>query len=340
MIAHAFSEQKYFRSAGLMNPKGNLLNRLLSEMSIALEQGVTILLVGETGTGKQHLSQLLCRKLKTGEKQFLCFDCSTLTDRQIEHQLFSRLDQTEENASFMLIRKIESLSWSMQFQFLDRIGGNGKTGSADNHTPGPQSRIIIACQNDLLSSVEEGALRPDLYYRLNAHRFDLPPLRDRLDEIAGLTRQFVQEFCRRFNKRVDRIDDSLMSRLTAYHWPGNIRELKYVLERAVMYCENGILTEATLPNSLKAVDSQKSVDHSLQSPTTKTPENRERQTISLDTHLTLEKQLANFERELIRQALEQNQHCRTDAARELGVSRVTLYNKMKRLGLDTLKPVD
>ena len=334
MIAHAFCEQKYFRSTGLMNSKGNILNRLLSEMSIALEHGTTILLVGETGTGKEYLSQLLCRKLGGGEKNFLSLDCSMLTDRQIEHQLFPRLDQTEGDSSFILIRKIESLSWPMQFQFLDRIGGTGKSGSADNHIPGPQTRIMIACQNDLLSFVEEGTFRADLYYRLNAHRFELPPLRDRLDEIAGLTRQFVQDFCRRFNRRVDRIDDSVMSRLMTYHWPGNIRELKYVLERAVMYCENGILTDATLPNSLKLVD------HSSQSSTSNVSENGKKRSVAFDSSLSLEKQLANFERELIRQALEQNHHCRTDAARELGVSRVTLYNKMKRLGLDTLKPID
>lgn len=334
MIANASCEQNRFRSTGLMNSKGNILSRLLSEMSVALEHGATILLLGEAGTGKKHLSQLLFGKTESEKKHFLCYDCSLLTDRQIEHQIFSRLDRVDADCSFMLIRKIESLSWPMQFQFLNRIDSAERTSSAGNDIPCPQSRIIIASQYDLRPFVEEGSFRTDLYYRLNSYRFELPPLRNRLDEIAGLTRQFVRDFCRRFEKRVDRIDDSLMSRLMAYHWPGNIRELKYVIERAVMYCENGILNDATLPDYLKMDE------HSPQSSTSKGSEKEERQSVSLDCNLTLEEQLAKFERELISQALEQNQHCRTDAARELGVSRVTLYNKMKRLGLDTLKPID
>ncbi len=333
MIAHALREQKFLRSTPSANVEGSTLCRLFSEMSTALKHGATLLLVGETGTGKTYLSQLLYRNFKATDKRFLCFDCSILTGKQIEQQMLSQLEHQKEDSTLMLIREIESLSRSEQLQFLNRINGEKGAFSEVDGDPSFQTRAIISCQRDLSASVEDGTFRADLYYRLKTHQFEIPPLRNRLDEMAGLTRQFVRCFCQQFNKRVDRIDDSLMNRLMTYQWPGNIRELKHVIERAVMYCDNGILSETDLPNSLKIAEPRSD------SLTVDSPEENNIQPVSFDPRLTLEDQLANTERKLIEQALIHNQQCRTDAARELGVSRVTLYNKMKRLGLETLKPV-
>jgi len=333
MIAHALCEQKFLRSTPGANVEGNALCRLFAEMSIALEHGATLLLVGETGTGKTYLSQLLYQNFKAANKRFVCFDCSILTDQQIEQQMLSRLEHQKEDSTLMMIREIESLSRPEQLQFLNRINGEKRDHSEADCDSSFQTRTIISCQRDLFGAVEDGTFRADLYYRLKAHQFEIPPLRNRLDEMAGLTRQFVRCFCQQFNKRVDRIEDSLMNRLMAYQWPGNIRELKHVIERAVMYCNNGILSETDLPNSLKIAEPLND------SPTVNPPEENNIQPVSFVPGLNLEDQLANTERNLIEQALVRNQQCRTDAARELGVSRVTLYNKMKRLGLETLKPV-
>ena len=334
MIAHALREQKFLHSTPRANVEGSTLSRLFSEMSIALEHGATLLLVGETGTGKTYLSQLLYQNFKATDKRFLCFDCSLLTGKQIEQQMFSRLKHQKEKSTLMLIREIESLSRSEQLQFLNRIDGEKREFPEADCDGSFQTRTIVSCQRDLFASVKDGTFRADLYYRLKTHQFEIPPLRKRLDEMAGLTRQFVRCFSQQFNKRVDRIDDSLMNRLMAYQWPGNIRELKHVIERAVMYCDNGILSETDLPNSMKIAEP---LNDSL---AVNSSEENNIQSVSFIPGLSLEDQLANTERKLIEQALIRNQQCRTDAARELGVSRVTLYNKMKRLGLETLKPVE
>ncbi len=335
MIAHALRDQNLNGSTPLAKLEGITLCRLFSEMSIAMEHGATLMLVGETGTGKTFLSRLLHQTIESPCKRFLCLNCGVLTTEQVEQQMFARLNhQHHDSSTLILIREIETLSWPQQMKLLNRIDGETCHDSNLNTDRTPRPQFIVSCQQDLLSSVKQGTFRSDLYYRLNTHRFELPPLRNRLDEITGLTRQFIRLYSRQFNKRVDRIEDSMMQRLMAYSWPGNIRELKHVIERAVMYCDTGILNDSHLPETLKPVEQPGNIE------AFNMPEEKKVIPFTAAGDLTLEEQLANTERQLVEQALIRNQQCRTDAARELGVSRVTLYNKMKKLGLETLKPIE
>lgn len=339
MISFAPSE-----ATSVSRVEGMKIRRVFSEMTIAFEHGASLLLVGETGVGKTFLSQMLHQQLPDASF-FLPLSCDILSDNQLERQLFSRLRvpaerslQTKQSQHpvTILLQEIETLSRGQQQQLLSLIAPENLSRSDPDFYSVPRCRIIVSCQHDLRSFVEQGRFRADLYYHLNAHCFEIPPLRDRLDEMTGLARQFVRQYSKQYSRRIDRIEDSLIQRLMEYSWSGNVRELKRVIERAVMYCDTGILNESHLPDFLKMKPSEPSYQPVREQVS---KESFTESTVLIEG-LSLEKQLANVERNLITQALIQNQQCRTDAARELGVSRVTLYNKMKKLGLETQKSAE
>ncbi|MBL4884848.1 MAG: sigma-54-dependent Fis family transcriptional regulator [Planctomycetaceae bacterium] len=339
MIAHAPSG-----TSPSSKVEGMKIRRVFSEMATAFDHDAPLLLVGETGVGKTFLSQLLHQQTATETACFLSLNCGTLTNEQIDQQLFSRINSpvdkpdksriapgSRADLPTIFIQEIETLSWKHQLKLLNLIDFQDPLKTCNDADNSPRFRMIVNCQKDLQMIVKQGDFRADLYYHLNAHCFEIPPLRDRLDEITGLTRNFVRHYSQQYSRRIDRIEDSLIRRLMDHAWPGNVRELKHVIARAVMYCDSRVLNESHLPESV------------LPTEASRLPVEKPRMTPMLGNNydltdgLSLETQLANMERQLIQQSLVQNQQNRTDAARELGVSRVTLYNKMKKLGLETQK---
>lgn len=191
-----------------------------------------------------------------------------------------------------------------------------------NKTYKSQARLVVASNLDLKPLVEKGRFRPDLYYRLNMLKFEVAPLRDRKPDIGPLARNFVAQSAAKHNIKVERIDDSLFGVLYAYPWPGNVRELENVIQRAVIYCRNGVLTADQLPYDILVGNAGPTNDPSVQLGT------------SMANHATtLNRQISLTEREIIDQTLLKNNFSRTNTAKELGISRVTLYNKMKKYGM-------
>jgi transcriptional regulator with PAS, ATPase and Fis domain len=172
-------------------------------------------------------------------------------------------------------------------------------------------RLIAACNVDLRQAVKEQRFRADFYYRLNRFPIELPPLREHVDDIVPLTHYFVASICEALGRPVHRIEPRVEAALCAYEWPGNIRELKNALERALLLTPPGEpLRWATLPEEVRGIGD-----------------------ITSETGRTFDEQVAAFERKLIAAALERNEGIIRRAARELEVNAVTLSRKMKRLGL-------
>jgi DNA-binding NtrC family response regulator len=218
------------------------------------------------------------------------------------------------------------------------------------------TRTILATNEDLERSVAEGRFRQDLFYRVHVIRLELPPLRERIADIAMLAQQFVERACQEFHRDVKGITTAAMRALEQYPWPGNIRELENAMQRAVLLCSGtridlDLLQDVFLPHPARraAVSPKSSLrveqPNALLHPTSLLQPDRMATRWSGMSNATMNKPvrplaeaLEGPEREIILHALESNQWNRHATAEQLGINRTTLYKKMKKLGIEGAHP--
>ncbi len=323
------------RSFETNNPR---LRMMLADLEVAARHDVTVLLIGETGAGKTFLSRLIHEISPRRNEPFLPVACGALPNDLIESELFGHTRgaftsaHADKDGKFVAARKgtilldeIDVLGLEQQVKLLRVIESGEFEPVGSNKTHKCEARLIVASNLDLQPLVEQGRFRPDLYYRLNMLKFDLAPLRSRREDVIPLARKFVHLLSAKHGIRVEHIDDSLFTSLLKYPWPGNVRELEHVIQRAVIYCRDGRLTAAHLPAHVVMCQAG--------------PGNDGRQmSESDDSHdrtgaPSLGARVALSEREIIEQTLFKNNNSRTSTAKALGISRVTLYNKMKKYGM-------
>lgn len=313
-----------------------LLREMLEELAIAAAHDVTILLVGETGSGKTFLSQLIHEASPRREEPFLHVACGALPRDLIESELFGHVKgaftsaHADKEGKFLAARRgtilldeIDVLAPEQQVKLLRVIETGQFEPVGSNRTYKSQARLVVASNLELQPLVEQGRFRPDLYYRLNMMKFDIPPLRNRKVDIVPLARKFVRQFSEVHGTSIAEVQDGFLEGLLAYPWPGNVRELEHVIQRAVIYSRNGVLGREHLPRHILAGAAGPANDPSVR--LTSGPH------FEVDT--SLEAQVALSEKDIIEQALARNSFSRTNTAKDLGISRVTLYNKMKRYEL-------
>lgn len=311
------------------------LRRMLVELEVAAQHDVTVLLIGETGSGKTFLANLIHEVSPRRTEAFLHVACGALPSELIESELFGHVKgaftsaHADKEGKFLaagrgtiLLDEIDVLGPEQQVKILRAIETGEFEPVGSNKTYKSQARLVVASNLDLKPLVEKGRFRPDLYYRLNMLKFEVAPLRDRKPDIAPLARKFVAQSSAKHNIKIDSIDDNLFNALYAYPWPGNVRELENVIQRAVIYCRNGVLTADQLPYDILVGNAGPSNDPSVQLGTS-----------TANNAATLNRQISLTEREIIEQTLLKNNFSRTNSAKELGISRVTLYNKMKKYGM-------
>lgn len=311
------------------------LRRMLVELEVAAQHDVTVLLIGETGSGKTFLANLIHEVSPRRNDAFLHVACGALPSELIESELFGHVKgaftsaHADKEGKFLaagrgtiLLDEIDVLGPEQQVKLLRAIETGEFEPVGSNKTYKSQARLVVASNLDLKPLVEKGRFRPDLYYRLNMLKFDLAPLRERKPDIAALARKFVAQAASKHNIKIDRIDDNLFASLYAYPWPGNVRELENVIQRAVIYCRNGVLTADQLPYDILVGNAGPTNDPSVQLGIS-----------AANNAATLNRQISLTEREIIEQTLLKNNFSRTNTAKELGISRVTLYNKMKKYGM-------
>ena len=311
--------------------KAPQLKRMLEDLAIAAVHDVTILLIGETGSGKTFLSNLIHEASPRRDQPFIHVACGALPRELIESELFGHVKgaftsaHADKEGKFVaagrgtiLLDEIDVLGPEQQVKLLRVIETGEFEPVGSNRTLRSQARLVVASNLDLQPLVEQGRFRPDLYYRLNMLKFDIPPLRSRKIDILPLARKFIERFSEKHGVQVEHIDDSLYDALLGYPWPGNVRELEHVIQRAVIYCRSGMLSQHSLPEHILAGNVGPTNDPSIQLRAGNHPDP------------TLGQQIALTEKEIIEQALFKNNFSRTQTARDLGISRVTLYNKMKK----------
>jgi DNA-binding NtrC family response regulator len=308
------------------------LKSMLEDLALAAEHDVTILLIGETGSGKTFLSRLIHEASPRRNEPFLHVACGALPRELIETELFGHAKgsftsaHADKEGKFVaarsgtiLLDEIDVLGPEQQVKLLKVIETGEFEPVGSNQTIRSQARLVVASNLDLQPLVEQGRFRPDLYYRLNMLKFEIPPLRRRRMDIVPLARRFVRSFQNRHNVPITQIDDSLLQALVDYPWPGNVRELENVIQRAVIYCRDGRLTARQLPAHILA---------GAEGPARDTGTRHAGAVTMGDASLS--DQVAMTEKEIIEQALLQNSFSKTRTARALGISRVTLYNKLKK----------
>jgi DNA-binding NtrC family response regulator len=310
------------------------MHQMLADLEIAAKHDVTILLIGETGSGKTFLSKLIHEVSPRCDEPFLPVACGALPAELIESELFGHVKgaftsaHANKDGKFVaagrgtiLLDEIDVLGPDQQVKLLRVIETGEFEPVGSNQTLKSQARLVVASNLDLQPLVEQGKFRPDLYYRLNMLKFDVLPLRERNPDIIPLARKFITQLSDRHNVEIKRIDDNLFDVLEAYPWPGNVRELENVIQRAVIYSRDHVLSVRHLPPHIVSGVAGPTNDPSVILP-------KGNQTAG-----SLGQRIALTERDLIEDALFKNNFSRTNTAKVLGISRVTLYNKMKKHGM-------
>jgi transcriptional regulator with PAS, ATPase and Fis domain len=311
------------------------LKRMLQDLAVAAAHDVTILLIGETGSGKTFLSNLIHEASPRRNEPFLHIACGALPRELIESEMFGHSKgsftsaHADKEGKFvaarrgtMLLDEIDVLGLEQQVKLLRVIETGEFEPVGSNITLKSQARLVVASNLDLEPLVEQGKFRPDLYYRLNMLKFVIPPLRERRADIIPLAKKFITRFEEKHQLQVRQIEDPFFHSLLSYPWPGNVRELEHVIQRAVIYSRDGVLQREQLPPHILSGAVGPSND----------PNVAIKRRIEVD-ETTLEQQMALTEKELIEHALLRNSFSRTNTAKDLGISRVTLYNKMKKYNM-------
>lgn len=316
------------------------LQQMLADLEVAARHDVTILLIGETGAGKTFLSRLIHEVSPRKNDPFLPVACGALPNDLIESELFGHVKgsftsaHADKEGKFVAARRgsilldeIDVLGLEQQVKLLRVIETGEFEPVGSNQTQRCEARLIVASNLELQPLVEQHKFRPDLYYRLNMLKFVIPPLRHRKMDIIPLAKKFIAQFSVKHGTPIHAIDNDMLQALLDYPWPGNVRELEHVMQRAVIYSRDGHIGREHLPSHILSGHAGPVNDASVILGHHGPAE------AAVPSPKSLGGKIAVTERDIIEQTLLKNSFSRTRSARELGISRVTLYNKMKRYGL-------
>ena len=220
----------------------------------------TVLLTGETGTGKEVFAQAIHENSTRVGKSFVALNCSTFSKELLESELFGHRQGAftgavkdkkgfieEANGGTLFLDEIGEMPIDLQAKLLRVLETNEYITVGDSSPKKSNFRLIAATNRNLKTESEAHRFRSDLYYRLNIFEINLPPLRARVKDILALTSFFVEKFSLAINKQTLKIEDDFLEHLEKYNWSGNVRELKNVIERAVILASSNSLTSADLP---------------------------------------------------------------------------------------------
>lgn len=304
--------------------------RIYDMIDSVADTRATVLITGESGTGKSLVARAIHRRSARRDKPFVEVACGALPETLLESELFGHVAGAFTGATgnklgkFMqadggtvFLDEISTASPGMQVKLLrvlqdfefEQVGGT-ETFTID-------TRVILATNEDLAQAVAEGRFRQDLFYRINVINIELPTLRDRISDIPLLAEHFLTEVREDCGKNVRGFSEEAMAVLRRHRWPGNVRELQNVVERAVLLGKGELIGLEDLPAELAAAGP-----------------------VSLEPigSRTLKQALEGPERQIIREVLEAHQWNRHATAEALGINRTTLYKKMKRLRLEEPRP--
>jgi transcriptional regulator with GAF, ATPase, and Fis domain len=296
-----------------------------------------VLLRGESGTGKELLARALHENSPRAGKAFVKVHCAALSPSLLESELFGHVKGAFTNAirdkvgrfeaahgGTLFLDEIGDVSLDVQVKLLRVLQEKTFERVGSSEPVKVDVRVVAATHQDLEQLIRAGRFRDDLYYRLNVLPIRVPPLRERAEDVAELALHFLRLYARRTGKAVSGIDDDALALLKGHPWPGNIRQLENVLERAVVIADGPVITPGELPPDLQAAE-------------TVTNGSGGNHGIRLDlpggSPLDFRTEVGRSEREYLVRALAAAGGNKAEAARALGIARSTLLSRLKRHGL-------
>jgi two-component system, NtrC family, response regulator AtoC len=298
------------------------MKRLLKLVEKAAPTSAAVILTGESGTGKELVADMLHHTSLRKGLSYIKINCAAIPDSLIESELFGYEKGAFTDAKKRQLGKFElagdgtifldeigDMSLSAQAKILRVLQEHQFTRIGGVEPVYTNCRIIAATNKNLLVEIAEGRFREDLYYRLSVITLKLPSLKDRIDDISELSSYFLEMFNSYYGKKVKYISKDVKTLMTAYSWPGNIRELKNLIERGVIFSDNDTIEMSVIPDQYRSLTG---VDLSIE---TKNSEYHTRA------------------RKIIMDALNRSGGSRQEASRILSISRKTLYNKMKKYNI-------
>ena len=308
-----------------------------------------VLITGETGTGKELFAAAVHRGSERRNKPFVAVNCAAIPDTLLETELFGHVRGAftgatnprtgkflAANGGTLFLDEIGDLPLAAQAKLLRVLEQRAVTPVGSDCEIPVDVRVIAATHRDLETMVAEGTFRADLYFRLGVVPVELPPLRERGDDIDLLVDASIRRANQRTGRRVDGVDGEARAALRAHAWPGNVRELAHVIERAVVMCAHGRIGAADLPRlggkpKLARSSARMSVAEILGgNPTGGGTPIAVPAPMKDDVSLDLRSALENLERTLIDRALHKAGGNRTEAAALLGLNRTTLVEKLRK----------
>jgi DNA-binding NtrC family response regulator len=287
-----------------------------------------VLIVGESGTGKERIARAIQENSPRRSKKLVTVNCGAFTDSLLESELFGHVKGAftgaqearkglfeEANGGTLFLDEIGDVSPQMQVKLLRILQEGELRPAGSNEVRKVDVRVIAATHRNLSELVAEGKFREDLYYRLKVVSLEIPPLRERKEDIAELVSHFVAKYARKNNKRVTSLTREAMDAILNYSWPGNVRELENTIERAVALTNTAQLDIDDLP------------------PEVARPTQRTKTTPAI-TATGTQASLEELEKQHIIRTLEQVKYNKSRAAELLGIDRATLYRKAQKYGID------
>ncbi len=298
------------------------MQRIFQTIERVAHTDANVLILGENGTGKELIARAIHRNSSRKHESFVSVDLGSITETLFESELFGHkkgafTDAKEDragrfelaNKGTLFLDEIGNLSMPLQAKLLAVLQNRKVSRVGSNKDTPVDIRLICATNMPLYEMVKENRFRQDLLYRINTIEVEIPPLRDRFEDIPLLANHFLRHYSNKYGKNLSKLSEATMSRLNKHNWPGNIRELQHALERAVILSNSSVLQPEDFNFNATA--------------------NKES-----DQQLNLEQfNLEEVEKILIRKVLKKYNGNITQAAGELGLTRSSLYRRLEKYGL-------
>jgi len=302
---------------------------LLRSAQVIAVTDVTLLIKGETGTGKEVMANAIQQGSPRAKKPFITLNCAALPENLVESELFGHKKGAftgainnkkgllqVANGGTLFLDEINSLPLAIQAKLLRFLESGECLAVGETKPYTSDVRIIAATNTDLLTQIDEGKFRQDLFFRLSVVPLEIPPLRQRTEDIEALSQHFFKEFSERYSVAESQFSKQAIRKLRHYDWPGNIRELRNLCERLSILLPGTTIEAENLPiEFIGKISNDDEMDKFI------LPENGLR--------------LENLEANIIHQALTRTKGNRSKSARLLGISRDTLLYRIQKYGLST-----
>jgi len=304
------------------------MHQIFETIRTAAPSDASVLIEGESGTGKELIATAFHAQSQRAAGPFIRINCAAIPHELIESELFgykkgafTGADRDKRglieaaNQGTLLLDEIAEMPTHLQTKLLRVLQERRLRRLGDEHEIDVNFRLVSATNRNTLALLDEGVLRKDLYFRISTIKIKVPPLRERLDDVPLIAGRFLMRFNEQYAKNIHDISQETVMRLVSYDWPGNIRQLESVIERAVLFCSGNELTPNCLPEEFQSRESST--------------------TFVIPPLLPMEE----IERQAIMQTLERTHGNIKKTAQILRFPRPTFYRKLKKLGIKVERPV-